>query len=123
MSDAIDAIERRAEALVESDVALLKSLIMLREKHNLSQAEVAIRMGVTQPTVSSFERYDSNPRLSTIRRYALAVDALVEHSVVDDCVDNSTSAFNAVVQGGQYIWSSAPSIKWKSPAISIAEHG
>ncbi len=47
----------------------------LRKKHHLTQADVAERMGVSQPTVAEFERYDANPTLSAIRRYALAVGA------------------------------------------------
>jgi transcriptional regulator with XRE-family HTH domain len=85
MTDDLAGIEARAEALVESDLQLLEKLIALRIKHRLSQAVVATRMGVTQPTVSSFEKYDANPRLSTIRRYALAVDGLITHEVEDDC--------------------------------------
>ena len=96
------AIEARAEALVESHDKLLRDLIKLRVDHKLSQEEVAKRMGVTQPTVSNFERYDANPRLSTIRRYALAVDGLIEHKVVDDCAN--AKQFDAVIEAGGFSW-------------------
>ncbi|WP_374009892.1 helix-turn-helix domain-containing protein [Leifsonia sp. LS-T14] len=85
MDEDIAAVEARAEALVESDIHLLRSLVALRKQHGLSQEVVAERMGVTQPTVASFERFDSNPKLATVRRYALAVGALVQHDIVDDC--------------------------------------
>lgn len=81
----IDAIERRAEDLVLAHENLMRDLIRMRAKHNLTQAEVAERMGVSQPTVAAFERYDANPTLSTIRRYALAVEARLDEKVVDDC--------------------------------------
>ena len=42
-------------------------------------------MGVSQPTVAAFERYDANPTVSSIIRYAMAVDALIDIKVVDDC--------------------------------------
>lgn len=85
MTESVSTIEARADALVDSHQKLMRDLIALREKHSLSQEVVADRMGVSQPTVSSFERYDSNPTLSTLRRYALAVGARIENRVVDDC--------------------------------------
>jgi predicted transcriptional regulator len=103
MSEDLIAIGERAQILVESDQDLLERLIALRVKHHIPQAEVARRMGVTQPTVSNFERYDSNPRLSTIRRYALAVDALVHHEVIDDCARHVE--FESVVSTSSPTWS------------------
>lgn len=54
---------------------LIDSLIALRKQSQLSQVEVARRMGVRQPTVSGFEKEPNDPRLSTLQRYARAVDA------------------------------------------------
>lgn len=51
-------------------------------------------MGVTQPTVSELERYDANPTLQTLRRYAMAVEVLIETKVHDDRPRAST-AFTA----------------------------
>jgi transcriptional regulator with XRE-family HTH domain len=85
----LEALGRRAESLVENHQNLMRSLVAMRSKHHLTQADVADRMGVSQPTVASFERYDSNPTLSTIRRYALAVGAQIEERVIDDCVRNA----------------------------------
>jgi transcriptional regulator with XRE-family HTH domain len=61
-----DALERHS---------ILDRLIGLRRARHLSQAAVADRMGVRQPTVSGFETEDSDPRLSTLQRYARAVEA------------------------------------------------
>ncbi|WP_230670823.1 helix-turn-helix domain-containing protein [Rathayibacter sp. Leaf248] len=77
----LEAIQARADDLVESHQRLLEDLIGMRREHKLSQAVVAERMGVSQSTVSTFERYDSNPTLATIRRYALAVGARIHHTV------------------------------------------
>lgn len=79
-------IRRRADLLVQNHRDFMKRLIETRARHHLTQAEVAERMGVSQPTVAAFERYDSNPTLATVRRYALAVDALLDDWVIDDCV-------------------------------------
>lgn len=54
---------------------LLDTLIGLRRAHGLSQTAVAQRMNVRQPTISGFETEGSDPRLSTLQRYARAVHA------------------------------------------------
>ena len=71
----------RAKALVREDRRFLRSLVQMRKEQQLSQDDVAERLGITQPTVASFERYDSDPKLSTIRRYAQAVGLLICHRV------------------------------------------
>lgn len=83
MKEGLNTIEALAELLVDADDSLLAQLVELRKSNGLTQLEVAARMGVSQPTVAAFERYDANPRLSTIRRYALAVGAEITHTVTD----------------------------------------
>ena len=80
-----EILERRADLLVDAKDRLLEDLVSLRKEHKLSQQTVAERMGVSQPTVAAFERYDANPTMSSIIRYAMAVDALLDIKVVDDC--------------------------------------
>lgn len=59
-------------------------MIGLRERAGLSQTEVGALIGISQQAVNKFERYDADPKLSTIRRYANAVGAIVEHHVTLD---------------------------------------
>jgi len=73
-------VQRENEA-IERDMRLIESLVSIRKQLGLSQAEVAARMGRSQPAVSDFERLGGDPHLSTIRRYALAVGAEVLHVV------------------------------------------
>ena len=80
-----EILERRADLLVDAKDRLLEDLVSFRKEHKLSQRTVAERMGVSQPTVAAFERYDANPTVSSIIRYAMAVDALIDIKVVDDC--------------------------------------
>ena len=80
-----ESLERRADLLVDARDRLLVGLVRLRKEHKLSQQTVAERMGVSQPTVAAFERYDANPTVSSIIRYAMAVNALLDIKVVDDC--------------------------------------
>ena len=88
-----EIIERRADLLVDAKDRLLEDLVSFRKEHKLSQQTVAERMGVSQPTVAAFERYDANPTVSSIIRYAMAVDALLDIKVVDDCGEGVPSAW------------------------------
>lgn len=54
---------------------LVDRLIGLRRSKGITQRELAEQMGVTQPTVAGFETEGSDPRLSTLQRYARAVDS------------------------------------------------
>ena len=99
--DTGDPVQQRASELVESDRQLLRNLVAHRRDQGLSQEEVGRRMGVTQPAVAAFERPDADPKLSTVRRYALAVGAMVRHLVTSHTVVTSnfptfTSAQSAV---------------------------
>lgn len=97
MTEDIARIEARADSLVEAHREHLRALIELRDKHELTQEMVAQRMGVSQPTVAAFEHYDSNPTLSTVRRYALAVDARINIEVIDDCARHQTGDFQEII--------------------------
>lgn len=74
----------RARHLASQDRELRFELIRLREKSGLKQKDVAQRLGVSPQAISKFERIDADPRLSTIRRYAHAIEALVTHKVEAD---------------------------------------
>jgi transcriptional regulator with XRE-family HTH domain len=50
-------------------------LVRLRKARKLTQKQVAERMGVGQSTVAGFENEGSDPRLSTVQRYARAVES------------------------------------------------
>ena len=96
MSNSIEALLRqcgitidpsdaaRAEQLAKAERALLSELLRIRKANGLTQQQVADRMGVRQSTVAKLEAPDGNPTLSTIRRYANAVRALVVYKVEAD---------------------------------------
>jgi transcriptional regulator with XRE-family HTH domain len=48
-------------------------LSKLREEFSLSQTELAIAMGVKQPTLAKIERTSNDPKLSTLKRYVEAM--------------------------------------------------
>jgi len=80
----IQAMVQRAKVLADNDASLIRSLIQVRKDKGLSQSDIADRMGITQPAIAAFERYDNDPKLSTVRRYAHAVGALITHTVAAD---------------------------------------
>ncbi|NIH07144.1 helix-turn-helix domain-containing protein [Providencia rettgeri] len=48
-------------------------LSQLRNELQISQSELAKAMGVKQPTVAKMEQVDNDPRLSTLKRYVVAL--------------------------------------------------
>lgn len=82
--DTPEKLERRAERVVENTRALMEDLVAVRKQHGLSQVELADRMGVSQSAVAQLERYDANPTIASIERYAIAVGARVAITVVSD---------------------------------------
>jgi transcriptional regulator with XRE-family HTH domain len=62
--------------------SILDDLVARRHDRGLAQGDVAARMGVRQPTVSGFETEDSDPRLSTLQRYARAVEARLRLTLI-----------------------------------------
>jgi len=64
---------------------LIDQLVDRRKAQRLTQTEVGHRMGnVRQATVSGFEREGSDPRLSTLQRYARAVGARLAIEVAEE---------------------------------------
>jgi transcriptional regulator with XRE-family HTH domain len=93
--DLDDPEVQRENAAIDRDMRLIESLVTIRKQRGLTQAEVAERMGRSQPAVSDFERLGGDPHLSTIRRYALAVGAEVVHTVTAPGGASTTSAVAA----------------------------
>lgn len=63
---------------------LVRYLVAARKSLGLTQEEVGHRMGTNQSHVSEFERAATDPRISTIQRYARAVEVRLE---IEVCVD------------------------------------
>ena len=62
---------------------LARKLIKARVRAGMSQSEVAIRMGTSQPTVARLES-GHKPSLKTLERYADAVGMKLEINLVAD---------------------------------------
>lgn len=61
--------------------ALLQHLIDLRQAQHLSQTDVSRSMGTTQSAISELEGGTTDPHLSTLQRYARAVNASLRIAV------------------------------------------
>jgi predicted transcriptional regulator len=61
--------------------ALIEELVRARRDSELSQAEIAARMGTSQPAVARLESGDLDARLSTLERYAAALGRTVNWHV------------------------------------------
>lgn len=92
-------VRPRAKVLARADRELKASLVQMRRDAGLTQKQLAKRMGISQQAIQKLERYDSDPKVSTLRRYANAVEAIVEHRVSRDA--------------GQSVWMAQPS-QWDS---------
>lgn len=77
--DETDEQDLLAGELVRADYAWVDQLVRMRKELGLSQAQVADAMGRSQSVVSDIETMSSDPRLSSLRRYALAIGAAVKH--------------------------------------------
>lgn len=49
------------------------ALSLLRNELQMSQSELALAMGIKQPTLAKIEQPDNDPRLSTLKRYVAAL--------------------------------------------------
>lgn len=63
---------------LEDEFALAAQLIRARKRANLTQEDVAKRMGTTQSVVARLESGHPMPSLRSLKRYAQAVNGKVE---------------------------------------------
>lgn len=66
--------------MARADFDLIFALRDRREALGVSVADVAHRMGISKKAVRKIES-EKDPRLSTLRRYALSVNAGYQHTV------------------------------------------
>ena len=77
--------------MIYSPKQLADSMLLIRQKNNWSQTELAKRVGIKQSTISNFE---NNPNLTTLSTFFKLLQAmnltlkLGEKSLVQHCNDN-----------------------------------
>ena len=72
------------EAFSEHQDQVLAALVKRRRRLGLSQTAVAARMGTSQSAVARLEAGGSDPRLSTLARYAAALNTAVSYAIRSD---------------------------------------
>ena len=70
-----DPAFREEYARVDDEYALIEALVCARAAANLTQAELARRLGTTQSAVARLEGGRVSPSFATLRRYAEATGA------------------------------------------------
>ena len=77
--------------MIYSPKQLADSMLLIRQKNNWSQTELAKRVGIKQSTISNFE---NNPNLTTLSTFFKLLQAmnltlkLEEKSLVQHCNEN-----------------------------------
>jgi DNA-binding XRE family transcriptional regulator len=66
---------RRARAVFDQSYAIARQVLELREKHGLTQVELANASGVPQSQISRIERGAISPTATTLAKIADALDA------------------------------------------------
>lgn len=79
-----EQMESRAYALADNHFEMRRALVMLRMESGMTQKDVADFLGITPQGVAKYERYDWDPLLSTLERYANAVGAVIQTQVIKD---------------------------------------
>ena len=69
---------KEAYESLEPEFAIARSIIEARIKKNISQAELAKKMGTGQAVISRLEGANASPSLSLIKRLANALNLKVE---------------------------------------------
>lgn len=77
LEDIDPQIVKRAEHDADTRVALIAALREERIERGMSQTDVAEELGLAQSAISEFENGNTDPRLSTLQRYARAVESAI----------------------------------------------
>ncbi len=72
-----------AREVAEDTAELVRLLVQRRRDHGLSQTEVAARMGTSQSAVARLESGEADVRISTLQRYASALDTQLRFAIRD----------------------------------------
>jgi len=69
---------RKEYEKADGEFQLVEELVRARTKANLSQAELARKIGTTQSAIARLEGGGVSPSIATLRRYAEATGAKLE---------------------------------------------
>lgn len=103
---------------------LLRCLVSARQQAHLTQQAVALLMGTTQSAVSELEGGATDPRLSTLQRYARALDRRIAAWVLPESAEASFLPgflnFAQATAVSSWHWSSAQLVNGEPSARFVA---
>jgi len=73
---------KKAHTELEDEFLIIKALVEARTRANLTQKEVAERMGTTQSVITRMESGKPLPSLKSVLRYATAANSRIELKLV-----------------------------------------
>ena len=82
----IDQFIRRKRELEEMEMAgenLVHDLTRERQRQQVSQEELAIRLATKQPNLARMERGHRDPKISTVQKYAEALGKRIRWTIED----------------------------------------
>ncbi len=59
---------RQAHEDMEPEFAIIKAIIRARAKHGLTQRQLALDLGISQPSLARFESGNANPTFSFLKK-------------------------------------------------------
>lgn len=74
---------RLARSNARSDLEMTLALVAQRKARGLTVEHVAEQLGRTPEQIREFERLEEDPRLSTVRQYALVAGARIDHQITE----------------------------------------
>lgn len=87
---AVAAARKRIGAWMQKEEGLTShGLTALRLRAGLSQAELANRLGTSQPNVARFEKSPGNPKLDSIKNWAVALGVSLKEVI--EAIEPSTT--------------------------------
>lgn len=84
------------------NIEIANRLVMLRKKHNLSQEELANKLGISRQAVSKWERAESSPDTDNLiclaKLYNISLDELLQtDETIDEIVQNEVKKDDEVI--------------------------
>lgn len=68
----------------DADYSIIEALVRARQEANLSQADLARKIGTTQSAVARLESGNISPSISTLQRYAAATGTRLRLELVSE---------------------------------------
>ncbi|WP_368489274.1 helix-turn-helix domain-containing protein [Clostridium sp. BJN0013] len=76
----------------------MKRLSLLRKKHDMSQSELAEKLGVTQQTISKYENGSREPDTETLKLLSSIFDVSIDYLLGNTNIKNTTDSADKIAE-------------------------